>query len=120
MNIVSKSASLGLLACAFGILTGCTVGPKYVRPNYPAPPAFRGADDSSITSDAKNSLGDEQWATVYREPELQDLIRKALANNYDVRIAAERILEQQAQVKIKMCIRDSASGYKRHRATPES
>jgi multidrug efflux system outer membrane protein len=100
MNIVSKSASLGLLACAFGILTGCTVGPKYVRPNYPAPPAFRGADDSSITSDAKNSLGDEQWATVYREPELQDLIRKALANNYDVRIAAERILEQQAQVKI--------------------
>ena len=51
-------------------------------------------------SDAKDSLGDEQWAAVYREPELQDLIRKALANNFDVRIAAQRILEQQAQVKI--------------------
>jgi multidrug efflux system outer membrane protein len=37
---------------------------------------------------------------VYQEPELQDLIRKALANNYDVRIAAQRILEQQAQVRI--------------------
>ena len=48
----------------------------------------------------KNSFGDEQWAAVYREPELQDLIRKALANNYDVRIAAQRILEQQAQVRI--------------------
>ncbi len=47
-----------------------------------------------------NSLGDEQWAAVYREPELQALIRKALANNYDVRIAAQRILEQQAQVEI--------------------
>ena len=46
-----------------------------------------------ITSDVKNSFGDEQWATVYREPELQELIRKALANNYDVRIAAQRILE---------------------------
>jgi multidrug efflux system outer membrane protein len=37
---------------------------------------------------------------VYHEPELQDLIRKALANNYDLRIAAQRILEQQAQVRI--------------------
>jgi multidrug efflux system outer membrane protein len=53
-----------------------------------------------VTSDAKGSLGDEEWASVYREPELQDLIRKALANNYDVRIAAQRILEQQAQVRI--------------------
>ena len=68
--------------------------------NYPAPPAFRGADDAAVVSDAKNSLGDEQWAAVYREPELQELIRKALANNYDLRIAAQRILEQQAQVKI--------------------
>jgi multidrug efflux system outer membrane protein len=97
---VLKSARLIVLAGTFGILTGCTVGPKYVRPNYTTPPAFRGADDASIASDAKNSLGDEQWASVYREPELQDLIRKALANNYDVRIAAERILEQQAQVRI--------------------
>jgi outer membrane protein, multidrug efflux system len=96
----AKFARLSLLASACAMLAGCTVGPKYVRPNYPAPPAFRGADNAAITSDAKGSLGDEQWASVYREPELQDLIRKALANNYDVRIAAQRILEQQAQVKI--------------------
>ena len=91
---------LSLLACVIGLLAGCTVGPKYARPNYPAPPAFRGADNAAVVSDAKNSLGDEQWAAVYREPELQELIRKALANNYDLRIAAQRILEQQAQVKI--------------------
>ncbi|MGO9432854.1 MAG: efflux transporter outer membrane subunit [Terracidiphilus sp.] len=97
---VSSFGRLILFTCAVGILAGCNVGPKYVRPNYTAPAAFRGADDAPVTSDAKNSLGDEQWAAVYREPELQDLIRKALANNYDVRIAAERILEQQAQVKI--------------------
>jgi multidrug efflux system outer membrane protein len=91
---------LSLLAGAIGLLAGCNVGPKYVRPNVTAPPAFRGADDATITSDVKNSFGDEQWVAVYREPELQELIRKALANNYDVRIAARRILEQQAQVKI--------------------
>jgi len=91
---------MGLLACAMTLFTGCNVGPKYVRPNVTAPPVYRGADDSAVSSDTVTSLGDEQWAAVYREPELQDLIRKALANNYDLRIAAERILEQQAQVKI--------------------
>ena len=90
---------LSFLAATVG-LAGCNVGPKYVRPNVTAPPAFRGADDTAIASDAQNSFGDEQWAAVYREPELQELIRKALANNYDLRIAAQRILEQQAQVRI--------------------
>ena len=83
-----------------GTLAGCNVGPKYKRPTYQAPPAFRGADEAAVASDAKSSLGDQQWAGVYQEPELQELIRKALANNYDVRIAAQRITEQQAQVQI--------------------
>jgi outer membrane protein, multidrug efflux system len=83
-----------------GAAAGCTVGPKYKRPAYPAPPAFRGADDAAVISDAQGSLGDQQWAQVFREPELQGLIRKALTNNYDLRIAAQRILEQQAQVQI--------------------
>ena len=98
--LLAKIPSLTLALIATGALTGCTVGPKYTRPNYTAPPAFRGADDAAVSSDPKQSLGDEQWSAVYREPELQELIRKALANNYDVRIAAQHILEQQAQVKI--------------------
>jgi outer membrane protein, multidrug efflux system len=82
------------------ILSGCKVGPNYARPELTAPPAFRGSDDASVSSTGPNSLGDQQWSAVYQEPELQELIRKALANNYDVRIAAQRILEQQAQVRI--------------------
>lgn len=100
MMTLSKFAQLGLLATSVGLVAGCNVGPKYVRPNLTAPPAYRGADDTAVASDAKQSFGDDEWAAVYREPELQELIRKALANNYDVRIAAKRILEQQAQVKI--------------------
>jgi outer membrane protein, multidrug efflux system len=98
--LFARFPSLTLALIATGALTGCTVGPKYTRPNYPAPPAFRGADDTDVSSDPKQSLGDDQWSAVYKEPELQELIRKALANNYDVRIAAQHILEQQAQVKI--------------------
>lgn len=100
MKRYQRLLRLSCLAGAVCFLVGCTVGPKYVRPNVTAPPVFRGANDAAITSDVKGSFGDEQWAAVYREPELQELIRKALANNYDVRIAARRILEQQVQVRI--------------------
>jgi outer membrane protein, multidrug efflux system len=100
MMSFSRLSRQGLLAVAIVSLAGCNVGPKYARPNVTAPPAFRGADGAAMASDAKGTFGDQQWAAVYREPELQDLIRKALTNNYDLRIAAQRILEQQAQVKI--------------------
>lgn len=94
----SLSAAPALAAAMF--LAGCKVGPNYQRPNYTAPAAYRGADESQVSSAGKASLGDEDWSAVYQEPELQALIRKALENNYDVRIAARRILEQEAQVKI--------------------
>ena len=91
----------GLSAAMLAILlAGCNVGPKYTKPNYPAPPAFRGADDTAVSSDTQNSLGDQQWSQVFQEPELQELLHKALASNYDVRIAVQRILEQQSQVQI--------------------
>ncbi|HTX42807.1 MAG TPA: efflux transporter outer membrane subunit [Acidobacteriaceae bacterium] len=82
------------------VLAGCTVGPNYKRPQVAVAPTFRGADDTQAATADKASLGDQNWAEVFREPELQDLIRTALANNYDVRIAAQRVLEQQAEVKI--------------------
>lgn len=87
----------GLLSAA---ILGCNVGPKYTRPVVPAPPTFRGADEAAIASATENSLGDQQWSKVFQEPELQALIRTALTNNFDVRIAAQHILEQQAQVQV--------------------
>jgi len=99
-SMLRPIAALAIAAIFAIAFTGCNVGPKYKQPSYPVPPALRGADDAAIVGDAQKSLGDEEWSRVFREPELQDLIRKALANNYDVRIAAEHILEQQSQVQI--------------------
>ena len=95
-----RARGIFVASALLAVAAGCTVGPKYKQPAYPTPPAFRGADDAAVISEAQGSLGDEQWAQVFREPELQDLIRKALVNNYDLRVAAQRILEQQAQVQI--------------------
>jgi outer membrane protein, multidrug efflux system len=88
-----------MLAALFSV-TGCNVGPKYTRPQVPAPPDYRGPDNTSVSSDTKETLGDQQWSAVFREPELQDLIRQALANNYDLRVAAQHVLEAQSQIKI--------------------
>jgi multidrug efflux system outer membrane protein len=94
------------------VLSGCTVGPNYKRPQVNTPLAYREPVDETsnkpgsastaprISQDAAASLGTEKWWEVFEDKELQGLIRTALKNNYDVRIAAARVLEAQAQVGI--------------------
>jgi hypothetical protein len=89
---VKRSALLPLAL----LLAGCTVGPDYQRPTVDAPPDFRGA----LSPPSPESLGDLRWWQVFPDETLQSLIRIALAENYDVRIAAARILEARAQVTI--------------------
>ena len=81
------------------LLAGCTVGPDYRRPLVAAPDTFRGAPAATPPTDA--SFGEQKWWDVFQDYQLQTLIRTALQNNYDVRIAATRILEAQAQLGIK-------------------
>jgi len=73
-------------------------------------------------------VGDEKWWTVFADPQLQALIREALTKNYDLRIAAERILEAQAALGITRAdqfptIAAGLSGFNerfpRTRVTPE-
>ena len=88
-----------LIPFAFLMLAGCTVGPKYKRPPVTVPDAYRGlAPDASPQTVV--SLGDEKWWSVYQDAQLQALIREALAQNYDVRIAAARVLQAQAVLGI--------------------
>jgi len=79
------------------LLSGCAVGPNYQRPAVDTPQTFRGAATAKPT-DA--SFGDEKWWEVFQDPQLQALIRTALQQNYDLRIAATRILQAQAQLSI--------------------
>ena len=100
MTLQLRIPGLILAVAAALFAVGCNVGPRYVRPQVTAPPAYRGADEAAVSSNAANSLGDQQWSAIFREPELQDLIRTALANNLDLRIAARRVLESAAQLRV--------------------
>lgn len=77
--------------------TGCMVGPNYKRPVVATPAAYRGAPELTPTG---TPLGAEKYTSVFTDPVLQSLIAEALKNSYDVKIAADRVLEQQAQVGI--------------------
>jgi len=59
-----------------------------------------GQSEQVKAEQAVASLGDEKWWEVFQDPQLQSLIRTALKNNYDVRIAATRVLQAQAQLGI--------------------
>jgi len=82
------------------LLSGCAVGPNYKRPSVDVPGAYRGASPQQATQSAPESLADLKWWEVFQDKQLQDLIHTALQQNYDVRIAATRILEAQAQVGV--------------------
>ena len=80
------------LSCVALTLAGCAVGPNYKRPAVNAPVGFRGATNQVST----NSLADLPWWGVFKDPVLQDLIRVALTNNYDLRITLTRVDQARA------------------------
>jgi multidrug efflux system outer membrane protein len=80
------------------LLAGCAVGPNYKRPTVTVPTDYR--DAMPAPNLPVSSLGNENWWQVYQDPVLVQLIHTALEQNYDVRIAATRVLEAQAELGI--------------------
>ncbi len=80
------------------LLTGCKVGPNYQRPQVAVPPSYRGPDSEQAS--LPTSIGDEKWWNVFKDPALQELIRTALKQNYNVQIAATRVQQAASQLII--------------------
>ena len=79
-------------------LSACTLGPNYQRPAVPVPENFRAPDPLPPPKDA--SLADLKWFQVFNDPKLQDLIRTALQQNYDLRIAIANVEAARANLGI--------------------
>ncbi|HEV7377186.1 MAG TPA: efflux transporter outer membrane subunit, partial [Pyrinomonadaceae bacterium] len=76
-----------LIGC---LLSGSAVGQKkYERPEVKTPDTFRGSEAVAPTD--ANSIGDLKWFEVFKDAELQKLVRTAMAQNYDLRLAVARI-----------------------------
>lgn len=89
---VSLATLLVLSGC------GCKLGPNYQRPATTVPAEYRGLPPTPPP--AGEQFGDMKWWAVFQDEALQKLIRTSLQNNYDIRIAASRIVQAQANLGI--------------------
>ena len=93
-------ASYTILLLAAIMLSGCMVGPNYHRPVVQTPTTFRGPDESQHAEAQAKSFADLPWWEVFHDSQLQELIRTALKQNYDLQLAVERVNAARAQVGI--------------------
>jgi multidrug efflux system outer membrane protein len=86
--VVRKAIAGALLLAA----AGCKLGPDYKRPPVTTPDAWR-----EVPADQATNLANTPWWEVFGDPTLQELIRTALLENKDLKIAVERIEEARAR-----------------------
>jgi NodT family efflux transporter outer membrane factor (OMF) lipoprotein len=79
-------------------LAGCAMGPNYHRPQVPMPDAYRNAPAPG--ADPAASIADTKWQNLFPDDVMNQMVAKALANNFDLRIAAERVQEARAQLGV--------------------
>jgi outer membrane protein, multidrug efflux system len=90
---------LVMATLAAGLITGCTVGPNYRRPAIATPDVFRGSTEATPPTDL-TSLADLKWFDVFKDERLQDIVRTALMQNYDLREAVARVDAARANLGI--------------------
>ncbi len=97
MDATNALLGVSLLAT---LSSGCMAGPNYKKPAVPAPSVYRGGSAEQRLQPDVASFGDQKWWDAFQDDALRDLIRTALEQNYDVRIAAARIVEARALLGI--------------------
>jgi multidrug efflux system outer membrane protein len=93
---MTKKTAL-IVAVALFTLCACKVGPNYQRPKLNVPDQYRSAPSPEP---AGEQFAQMKWWTVFQDQTLQALIKEALSNNYDMKIAAARVLEANANLGI--------------------
>src|SRR6195256_4201236 len=85
---------------ASGLVAACRVGPNYHRPVVQPPTAYRDLRENPQAQELAASYADLPWWQVFQDPQLQELIRAALKQNYDLQLATERINAGRAQLAV--------------------
>src|SRR5438309_9435852 len=97
---MKKLESLILAILASSLIVGCVVGPNYHKPVVQPPTAYRDLRENPQAQAQAESYADLPWWQVFQDPKLQELIRAALKQNYDLQLATERINAARAQLAI--------------------
>ena len=82
------------------LISGCMVGPNYHRPIVQTPTVYRDLSENPQAQVQAASYADLRWWQVFQDPQLQELIRTALKQNYDLQLATQRIIAARAQLAV--------------------
>jgi outer membrane protein, multidrug efflux system len=82
------------------LLAGCAVGPNYQRPAMVTPATYRGSASDTNNLATAESLASLGWWRVMDDPQLQSYITEALTNSWDIQIAAARVLQAEASLRV--------------------
>jgi multidrug efflux system outer membrane protein len=85
---------------ASSLISGCMVGPNYHKPVVQTPTVYRDLNENPQAQAQAASYADLRWWQVFQDPQLQELIRTALKQNYDLQLATERIIAARAQLAV--------------------
>ena len=99
-SIACGQKPLIFILLATGLFSGCMAGPNYHRPAVQPPTGFRDLSENPQLQAQAASYADLPWWQVFQDPQLQELVRTALKQNYDLQIATERINAARAAVTI--------------------
>ncbi|MBE9538515.1 MAG: TolC family protein, partial [Proteobacteria bacterium] len=89
---------LGTVVSLSLALAGCMVGPDYERPQVPLAADWHA--DLKYKSVAEPTLADRAWVDIFKDPQLENVLRQALAQNKEMLIAIERVGEARARHRI--------------------
>lgn len=96
---MNRAAALGALLLALPLCC-CKVGPNYQRPAVTLPDQYRQLAPEISNQTATPAFGEMKWWSVFQDKALEALIREALVNNYDIRIAASRVVQARAELGV--------------------
>jgi len=98
-SLLLASAIVAVMLASI-VMAGCAVGPNYRRPVVQTPTVYRDLREDPQAQAQAASFANLPWWQVFQDPQLQELIRTALKENYDLQLATERITAARAQVTI--------------------
>ena len=82
---MKTTAIFNLILLTFVLMAGCTVGPKFKKPQFETPEQYRSTEAGT------DSLINLAWWQLFQDSTLDTLVNHALQNNREIRIAASRI-----------------------------
>ncbi|MCA9395645.1 MAG: efflux transporter outer membrane subunit, partial [Candidatus Omnitrophica bacterium] len=98
---ISKSAAAALILMCL-VLSGCAVGPSYVRPEAPVPAEWKHDSNQALieNNQAVQKILNEKWWTIFGDERLNQLIEQAISSNQNLKGAVARVDQARAAARI--------------------